>query len=399
MSKGQIVTGLDVGTHTIKVLVAQRNGKELELLAYSQIPSFGLRKGTVASVEETAKNIQHLISGVERDHDIKISSVFVNINGSHLYTTPSDGLISVSRADQVISQEDVDRTLETIRKQRATWNPVERAARLGDRVKIDFVGRLNGKEFEGGKADAFPLVLGSGTLIESLEQGLVGAKPGETHQVAAKFPADYRHALLAGQTADFDVKVIDVAEAVLPEINEALAKELGVKEASIENLRQEVKANLEREAANRARTAVRTRALKSLLEVNPFDVPQSLLAAEIGRLKTSDKTAGSSPGDEAAYERRARIRVALGVILGEIIRSRGLSPDPVRVRARIEEMAAEYESPQEFISWHYEKPERLSEMEGLVMEERVVEDLLVSAEVIDQAMSFQELLKVDIVLQ
>src|SRR3989344_2524203 len=173
--------------------------------------------------------------------------------------------VRIERPVVTVSQEDVDRTLETIRKQRATWNPVERAARLGDRVKIDFVGRLNGKEFEGGKADAFPLVLGSGTLIESLEQGLVGAKPGETHQVAAKFPADYRHALLAGQTADFDVKVIDVAEAALPEINEALAKELGVKEASVENLRRDVKANLEREAANRARTAVRTRALKSLL--------------------------------------------------------------------------------------------------------------------------------------
>ncbi len=305
----------------------------------------------------------------------------------------------IERPVVVVSQEDVDRTLETIRKQRATWNPVEREARLGDRLTIDFAGRLNGKEFDGGKAKAFPLVLGSGTLIEGLEQGLVGTKRGETRHIAAKFPADYRHAMLAGQTADFEVTVNEVADAVLPEVNEAFAKELGVKDGSVEKLRADVKTNLEREASNRARAIVRTRVLKSLMDANPVDVPQSLVETETARLKTNDASSGLSPSDDATYERRARSRVALGLILGEIIRSRGLVADPARVRARIEEMAADYESPQEFVQWHYEKPERLSEVESLVMEEKVVEDLLVSADVSDKPMSFQELLKVDIVLQ
>ena len=307
--------------------------------------------------------------------------------------------VRIERPVVTINQEDVERTIATIRKQRATWSPVENAARLGDRVKIDFVGRLDGQEFEGGKADGLSLVLGSGTLIESLEQGLVGAKAGDTRQLAAKFPADYRHVFLAGKTADFDVKIVEVAEAVLPEIDEAFARELEVKDASIETLRRDVKSNLEREAVNRARTVVRTRALQSLLEVNPLDLPQSLLQAEIGRLKNTDKSAGSTVVDEAAYERRARIRVSLGVILNEIIRARGLMPDPARLRARIEEMATDYDSPQDFIKWHYEKPERLNEVEGLIMEERVVEDLLVSAEVTEKLMSFQELLKLEVVLQ
>lgn len=298
-----------------------------------------------------------------------------------------------------VSEADVDRTLETIRKQRVTWTPVEREARLGDRVTMDFVGRLNGKEFEGGKGDAFPLVLGSGTFIESLEQGLVGAKSGEGRRVAARFPADYRHAPLAGQTADFDVKVNEVAEAVLPEVSEALAKELGVKDGSVEKLRAEVKSNLEREAANRARAVLRTRALKLLLDANPIEVPQSLLDTEVQRLKAVDTGGGPGAGNEALHERRARSRVALGLILGEIIRSQGLIPDPGRVRARLEEMATDYESPQEFIQWHYANPERLSEIENLVMEERIVENLLGSAEVTDKPVSFQELLKIDIVLQ
>jgi len=307
--------------------------------------------------------------------------------------------IRIERPVVTVIDEDVDRTLETIRKQRAQWKPVEREAQLGDRLTIDFTGRLNGKEFEGGKATGFPVVLGSGTLIESLEQGLVGAKAGDTRDVPTRFPADYRHAALAGQTADFQVKVNEVAEAVLPPVDESLAKELGVKDGSIEKLRAEVKANLEREAASRARAVVRTRVLKSLLDANPIEVPQTLLDAEAQRLKNSDISGGAGVSDETAYARRARSRVALGLILGEIIKTRGLAPDPARVRSRLEEMAGDYESPQEFIKWHYEKPERLGEIENLVMEEKIVEDLLVSAEVADKPMGFQDLLKIDVVIQ
>lgn len=305
----------------------------------------------------------------------------------------------IERPVVTVADEDVDRTLETIRKQRVTWTPVEREARLGDRATIDFVGRLDGKEIEGGKANGFQVVLGSGSLIEDMEKGLIGAKGGDTRGIPAKFPPDYRHTPLAGRKVDFEVKVNGVDEATLPELNEAFAHVMGVKEGGLDKLRADVRSNLEREAANRARAVVRARALKLLLDANPIEVPQNLMEAEIRRLKNNDISTGMKAGDDVSYQRRSRSRVALGLILGEFIRSRGLVTDPAKVRARLEEMAADYESPSGFIQWHYQKPERLAEIESLVMEEQVVEELLKSAEITDQPVSFQELLKIEAAVQ
>lgn len=302
---------------------------------------------------------------------------------------------SVEKPVVVVTEDDVNRTLETIRKQRATWKQAHHEAQLGDRLTIDFVGRIDGAEFEGGKANGFQVVLGTATLIEDMEQGLVGARQGEMRRISAKFPSNYRHAPLAGKTADFDVQVTDVAQAVLPELNESFARELGVADGSLDKLRAEVKSNLEREAANRIGAVVRARVLKQLLDVNPIEVPQSLLDVEIQRLKKSDMSSGFDNAEPMVYEKRARSRVALGLILAEIIRNRGIVPDPAKVRARIEEMAVDYESPQEFIQWHYANPDRLREIETLVLEEKIVEDMLASAQVSEKPMSFQELLKVE----
>lgn len=294
-----------------------------------------------------------------------------------------------------ITDQDVVRTLETIRKQRSTWKPIERDARMGDRVTIDFIGKLNGQEFEGGKATAFPLVLGSGTLIDSLEAGLVGAKAGDERQIKVKFPENYQHALLAGQDAEFTVKTSEVAEPVVPELNEAFANELGVKDGSIEQLRLDVKANLTREASTRVRAVMRARTLNSLLEANPIEVPRSLVDTELQRLRTAVKTRGLNVADEGILEKRAHRQVALGLILGEIVRAKAIKPDPAEVRARIEEMAADYDSPQEYIQWHYASPERLSEVESLILEEKIVDGLLSSVDIADKPMSFQELMKTE----
>ncbi|MDH5512262.1 MAG: hypothetical protein OEY27_03525, partial [Gammaproteobacteria bacterium] len=183
------------------------------------------------------------------------------------------------------------------------------------------------------------------------------------------------------------------------ELNESFASELGVKEGGLDKLKADVRSNLEREAANRSRAVVRAHVLKLMLDANPIDIPQNLVEAEIQRLKSSDASMGKNAGDDAVYQQRSRKRVALGLILGEYIRSRGLVPDSARVRTRLEEMAADYESPQEFIQWHYQKPERLAEIEALVMEEQVVEELLKSAEIDEKPLSFQELLKIETAIQ
>ncbi|MBI3547395.1 MAG: trigger factor [Gammaproteobacteria bacterium] len=395
LSKQMRLPGFRPGKVPLNMVEAHYGGKLIEEVAgdliqttlYEAIGNQGLRPAGDPRVQR-----QPLARGGELQYTVEFE-IYPEVKRSDLSGAHID------RPSVTVAEADVDNTIETIRKQRATWKPVEREARLGDRVTIDFTGQIDGKEFEGGKANAFPVVLGSGTLLESMEQGLVGVKLGEARRLAVKFPADYGHKLLAGQTADFDVKANEIAEPILPQVDEALAKALGVKEGGVEKLRADVKINLQREAATRARSVVRTQALTLLLEANPIEVPQGLLDAEAKRLKESALASGTDAADNAFYEKRARSRVALGLILGEIIRNRGLTPDAAQVRARLEEMAADYESPAEFIKWHYEKPERLGEIESLVMEERIVEDLLRSAQVTDKPMSFQELLKIDTAIQ
>jgi trigger factor len=179
-------------------------------------------------------------------------------------------------------------------------------------------------------------------------------------------------------------------------LNEAFANELGVKDGSIEQLRLDVKANLTREASTRVRAVMRARTLNSLLAANPIEVPRSLVDAELQRLKTAVKTRGLNIADEGLLEKRAYRQVALGLILGEIVRAKAIKPDPAEVRARIEEMAADYDSPQEYIQWHYASPERLSEVESLILEGKIVDDLLSSVEIADKPMSFQELMKTEV---
>jgi trigger factor len=301
--------------------------------------------------------------------------------------------VRIERPRATVGDEDVNRTLETIRKQRIRFDAVERAAQSGDRVTIDFTGRLNGTPFEGGSAKNFPVVLGGHSLLDDLEQGLIGIARNETRSIAVRFPANYRNAKLAGQTAEFEVRANEVAAPVLPDVDEALARELGVASGSIDELRQQVRENLEREAAKRSDAALRTRVMQALLDANRFEVPKALLDDEVAQLKTRGGAPSGASDDE--IRARAQIRVTLALILGEVMRHQGIVADPARVRARLEELAAEYESPEEFIQWHYEQPGRLTTIESLVAEEKVVEELLKTAELVDKPVSFQDLLNLN----
>ena len=301
---------------------------------------------------------------------------------------------AIERPVATVAEVDIERTLETIRKQRTNWNPVARAAVMGDRVKIDFTGRLKGEPLPGGAAKDFYLVLGSGTLIEDVEKGLVGSAPGEARTIAATFPADYRHQPLAGQTVDFDVTVHEVAESVLPPVDEVLARQLGVESGSVEELRAEIKGNLERESAQRTRRVLRTRTINALLEGNEFDIPKSMIDGEVANLNRKQQASGAR-AEEAVLRKLARQRVAVGLVLAEVIHRRGLKADTARVRAKLEEMAAEYEQPAAFVQWHYEQPQRLAQIESLVVEERALEELLAQAQIADKAVSFEELLQLE----
>lgn len=295
--------------------------------------------------------------------------------------------VRIERPRAAIGDDDINRTLETIRRQRTRYDVAARPAQTGDRVKIDFVGRLNGETFEGGSAQGFQLVIGSQTLLEDLEKGLLGAQAGDARSIAVRFPANYPHEKLAGQTVEFDTKIIEVAGPVMPELNDALARELGVASGSIEELRTQVRDNLAREASRRGEAAVRARVMKALLAKAGFEVPQALIDDDLRRSRAA--------ATDAAAREQARKRVTLGLMLGEAMRERGLAADAASVRAKLEGMAQEYDSPQEFVQWHYAEPGRLAQVEAMVMEEQIIDELLKTAEVVDQEMGFQDLLKLN----
>ncbi len=307
----------------------------------------------------------------------------------------------IERPVSSILEEDVDRTIESLRKQRVTWTAVQRAARSGDRLVIDFVGRMNGQPFEGGRASDFALVLGSRSLVDGFEESLVGALPGETRTAAVRFPADYRDPALAGQSVEFEVQVKEVNESVLPDVDATFVREFGIQDGSLETLRAEIRANLERELRDQVRVRVRDQVFELLLQQNDLEVPIALYEAEIDRLielaadnlEAQGFARTKASRDRSQYADEARRRVALGLILAEIVKSRGLVADPAKVRARVEHLAGGYESPQEFIEWHYAEPGRLSQIESLVLEEQVVAVLLEAADIMDSSVSFDELVE------
>jgi len=307
----------------------------------------------------------------------------------------------IERPVCIVQPEDIERTLEIMRKQRTIWKPVERPGQVGDRLSIDFEGRLDGVPFEGGQANNFSLVLGGDVLIDGFEQGLVGARAGEERTLNLDFPADYRNQQLAGKTAEFQVKVNRVEEPALPEVDTDFARQFGISDGSTDSLRAEVRTNLEQEMEERVHAAVRDQVFKAIMELNRFEIPKALQDAEVERLVQQRRATLQSQGiplekapvDPILFLDEARQRVALGLILAEIVKQRGLKVAPERVRARIEKLAASYESPQEFIQWHYSQPERLAQVESVVLEEQAVELLLQGAKVADKPTSFQDLMQ------
>ncbi len=297
--------------------------------------------------------------------------------------------VGIERPRATISDADIAHTIETIRTQRTRYVPVSRAAQQGDRVVVDFVGRKDGKPFDGGAGRDIPVVIGSHTFLEDFESGLVGARAGEKRTIAATFPTGYQQTALAGERAEFDAHIKEVGAPEIPALDEALARDLGVPSGSLDELRGQVRQNLEREAARRAQVVVRARVMKSVLAQSRVEVPQALVDDQLQRMVP---VMAASDGERREHARR---RAALSLVFGETIRKLGIVPDAAGTRAKLESLAQEYESPDAFVRWHYEQPGRLAEIEALVMEERVIEELLKTAMVTDKDMAFQDLLKIE----
>lgn len=299
-----------------------------------------------------------------------------------------------------VTEAEVDKTLDVLRKQRTTFTAVERASQDGDRVVVDFTGRKDGVEFEGGKAADFPFVIGGGQMLKDFEVAATGLKAGEGKTFNMTFPEDYHAANLAGQTVEFDVTVKAVEEPRLPEIDAEFAKSLGVADGDVVKMREEVKANLEREVKRRIQSRLKERVMNVLIETHPIEVPKALVEQESAQLAENAKRDFAARGmqtkdlpiESAWFGEQATRRVKLGLIMSELVKTKELHAKPEQIRAIIEDFAASYEDPSEVVSWYYSQPQRLAQAEALVIEDNVVEWVVGNAKTTDVTTSFDELM-------
>lgn len=307
---------------------------------------------------------------------------------------------TIERPQVVVGDAEVDKTIEILRKQRVSYEPVARAAASGDQVTIDYRGTLNGEEFQGGQAKDYRLVLGEGRTLKDFEDPIVGMKAGESKTFELTFPEDYHAKELAGKTVTFEVTLGQVAGQKLPEVDADFAKTLGVADGSLETMRSEIKANLEREVKKRINSRVKEHVMQALLDATPLELPKALVEMEIDRLRegaSEDMRArGMNVGDISfpahLFEDQARRRVSLGLILSELVKASQLQPTAEQVRAMVNEFSESYEQPEQVVAWYHGEPKRLAEVEALVMEDNVVKWALERAKVVEVASAFDELM-------
>jgi trigger factor len=307
----------------------------------------------------------------------------------------------ISRPQLEVGEAEIDRTIEIMRKQRVTYDPAERAAENGDRVTMSYRGTIDGTEFAGGKAENQQVVLGEGRLLPDFESQLQGMKAGDSKTFELRFPDDYHGKDVAGKTATFEISVSEVAAPKMPEVDAEFAKSLGVADGDIEKMRAEIKGNLEREVKGRLKSRVKDQVMQALLDSTKVEVPKSLVESEIERLRELTRQdfaargmplKDDTPLPAEMFEQKAERRVNLGLILAEMVKAHQLQAKPEQVRAIVEEQAQSYENPQEVVRWYYQSPERLREIESMVLEDNVVEWALKTAQVDDQSVEFDELM-------
>jgi trigger factor len=305
--------------------------------------------------------------------------------------------LSVERVSADVTDADVDAMIERLRKQRMNYHEGARPAKSGDKVIVDFQGSIDGTPFAGGKGDGVAIVIGEGRMLPQLEQGLVGALAGDALEIGVDFPADYRAAELAGKHATFKVEVKSVAEASLPAIDEEFCAAFGVTEGGVARLREDVAANMRRELEQNIRNRNKTQVLEKLYEANPLDVPNALIEPQIRDMqlevmrRTGAKDASQAPPREPLIE-PARRRVALGLLINDIIRREKIALDPVRRNARLDGMLSSYGDAAAIKRAYLQNPEAMRQVESLALEDQVVDFILAHAQVHERPSTFRELM-------
>ncbi|MFZ4651007.1 MAG: trigger factor [Rubrivivax sp.] len=311
--------------------------------------------------------------------------------------------VEVERVSAEVTEAAIDRTVEILRKQRRTFalRPQVEGAAEGDRVTIDFEGKIDGEPFAGGKAEGFQFVIGEGQMLEQFDLGVRGMKVGESKTFPLKFPDDYQGQEVAGKEADFMVTMKKIEAANLPPVDDAFARQLGIKEATVEGLRADVRRNLEREVKFRIQSRNKAAVMDALLASARLEVPRALVSSEVERMteaaradlkKRGIKDAETAPIPAELFQGQAERRVRLGLVVAELVRAQNLQARPDQLQRHIEELSQSYEKPAEVVRYYLTDRQRMAEVEAVVIENNVAEHVLGRAKVVDKVVPFDDLM-------
>ena len=323
-----------------------------------------------------------------------------------IYPEVKIGDLSTAAVEKIsadVGDAAIDKTLDILRKQRRTFaqRAMDAATQTGDRVTVDFEGKIDGEPFAGGKADDFQFLVGEGQMLKEFEEAVVGMKSGESKTFPLAFPADYHGKDVAGKTADFMVTIKKLEAAHLPEVNDDLAKSLGIPDGTVDALRADVRKNLEREVKSRLMARNKQAVMDALVAKAELDLPKSIVQSEVDRLtegaraelkQRGIKDADKAPLPSDIFIPQAERRVRLGLVVAELVRANQLQATPEAIKSHIEELAASYEKPADVMRWYYSDNSRMADVEGMVVENAVTEFVLSKAQVSEKAISFDELM-------
>ncbi len=309
--------------------------------------------------------------------------------------------VTLEKQTAEITDADVDEMIETIRKQNKTWEAVDRASEDGDQVTVDFAGSIEGEAFEGGTGTDMVVEIGAGRMIAGFEDGLKGLKKGDESTLSLTFPDNYSQKELAGKPVEFKITVKKVEQTVLPEVDEDFAKKMGVTDGNIEQMKKDIRENMQRELDAKIKTNLKQVAMDKLIELHQMEVPSALVEQEsatlMQQMQQNLTSQGMNQGDiqlsPDMFKDQASRRVSLGLIMAEIVKENDIKVDDQKVRAKVEEIAEPYDQPEQVISWYYGDKQRLNEVESLVFEEQIIEWLLSKVTVDEKAVDFKELMQ------
>ena len=311
--------------------------------------------------------------------------------------------VEVETLKSEVSEAAIDKTVEILRKQKRTFaqRSMDAAATTDDRVTVDFIGKIDGEPFDGGRAEDFQFVVGEGQMLKEFEEAVVGMKLGESKTFPLNFPADYQGREVAGKTADFMVTLKKLEATHLPEVTDELAKSLGVVEATVDALRADIRKNLEREVKHRLLGRNKQAALDVLVANAELDLPNSIVQSELDRMiegaredlkQRGIKDADKAPIPEEVFRPQAERRVRMGLVVSEVVRMHNLQATPEQIKAHVEELASSYEKPAEVIRWYYSDNRRMAEVEAIVIENNVTNYVLSLVKNKDKEVSFDDLM-------